>query len=122
MLSMTTLAFVDNNRTLQIKDAVYTRDTGAYKCKARNTAGVGQDIATVFIENSRVPTYQSGEEGLQGEHPFPTPTHLLIRIKQMSIQGIFFSFNTDLGIRIFISEIIDLSSFVWFVHPSVTPE
>ena len=65
--------FVDNNRTLEIKDAVYTRDTGAYKCKARNSAGVGQDIATVFIENSHVPTYQSGEEGLQGEHPVLYP-------------------------------------------------
>ncbi len=60
--------FADSNRTLEIKNAVYTRDTGAYKCKARNSAGVGQDIATVFIENSHVPTYQSGEEGLSGEH------------------------------------------------------
>jgi len=37
--------------------AVYTRDTGAYKCKARSSAGGSQDIATVFIEKSDVPSY-----------------------------------------------------------------
>ena len=76
------LLFTDNNRTLEIKDAVYTRDTGAYKCKARNSAGVGQDIATVFIENSHVPVYQPGEEGLQGEHPILYPSTWLVQIKQ----------------------------------------
>lgn len=53
--------FSDNNATLEIRKAVYTKDTGAYKCKARNPAGVGQDIATVFIENSKVPQYTPGK-------------------------------------------------------------
>ena len=51
----------DDNHTLIIDDALYTRDTGAYKCKATNTAGSGQDIATVFIEHDRVPKYNNGE-------------------------------------------------------------
>ena len=53
--------FSDNNATLEIRKAVYTKDTGAYKCKARNPAGVGQDIATVFIENGKVPQYTTGQ-------------------------------------------------------------
>ena len=53
--------FPDDNHTLVINNAVYTRDTGAYKCKATNTAGTGQDIATVFIENDRVPKYTNGK-------------------------------------------------------------
>ena len=47
----------DANATLEIMHAAYTRDTGAYKCKARNAAGSSQDIATVFIEKSDVPPY-----------------------------------------------------------------
>ena len=54
--------FLDDNHTLVINNAVYTRDTGAYKCKATNTAGTGQDIATVFIENDRVPKYTNGKK------------------------------------------------------------
>jgi len=50
-------SFIDENTTLEIRKAIYTKDTGAYKCKAKNTAGIGLDIATVFIENSRVPQY-----------------------------------------------------------------
>ena len=52
---------LDENTTLTIEQAVYTRDTGAYKCKASNSAGTGQDIATVFIENDRVPKYTNGK-------------------------------------------------------------
>ena len=51
----------DNNATLEIHQAIYTKDTGAYKCKARNSAGTGQDIATVFIENSNVPKYYTSK-------------------------------------------------------------
>ena len=50
---------LDTNATLEIMHAVYTRDTGAYKCKARSSAGTAQDIATVFIEKSDVPSYTS---------------------------------------------------------------
>ena len=49
----------DHNSSLEIKSATYTRDTGAYKCKAKNAAGQAQDIATVFIENSKAPKYSS---------------------------------------------------------------
>jgi len=51
-----------NNATLEIKTATYTKDTGAYKCKGKNSAGTSQDIATVFIENTRVPKYSDGSD------------------------------------------------------------
>ena len=56
------MLFSDNNASLEIREAVYTKDTGAYKCKAPNTAGTGQDIATVFIENGKVPQYTTGRK------------------------------------------------------------
>ena len=40
-----------------IQRSEFTRDTGAYKCKARNTAGITQDISTVFIEEQNIPRY-----------------------------------------------------------------
>ena len=54
------LLLVDNNATLEIRTALYTTDTGAYKCKAKNKAGTDQDIGTVFIENNKVPKYSKG--------------------------------------------------------------
>ena len=59
------MVVADANATLEIMHAAYTRDTGAYKCKARNSAGSSQDIATVFIEKSDVPPYTAACKWLQ---------------------------------------------------------
>lgn len=50
---------------MQISGSQYTTDTGAYKCRAQNSAGISQDIGTVFIENSKVPGFRNRE--LQNE-------------------------------------------------------
>jgi len=51
---------VDENHTLTIISSENIVDTGAYKCKAKNSAGVSQDIATVFVEKVDVPKYING--------------------------------------------------------------
>ncbi|CAH1795561.1 unnamed protein product [Owenia fusiformis] len=47
--------YFKNNQTLEVIRATFTKDTGAYKCKANNEVGEDQDITTVFVENSEVP-------------------------------------------------------------------
>lgn len=42
-----------NNHSLEILSADFHRDTGAYKCLAKNNAGKGQDISTVFIGSDK---------------------------------------------------------------------
>ncbi|ESO87027.1 hypothetical protein LOTGIDRAFT_183454 [Lottia gigantea] len=41
----------DNNETLTIHNADYHRDTGAYKCVAKNQAGTAEDVASIFIQD-----------------------------------------------------------------------
>lgn len=41
---------LDENGTLIIKSSNYQRDSGAYKCQAKNVAGNSEDIAMVYIQ------------------------------------------------------------------------
>lgn len=52
---------VDNNTILEIKSADYKSDTGAYKCKAKNSAGTSDQVAAVFIENGETSKHSSCE-------------------------------------------------------------
>ena len=38
-----------NNEQLTIYEADYQKDTGAYKCVARNQAGVAEDVSSLFV-------------------------------------------------------------------------
>lgn len=50
---------LDNNSTLEIRSVSYKIDTGAYKCIAKNTAGISHDIGTIVVESPTVPVHYS---------------------------------------------------------------
>ena len=50
----------DGGRTLVVNSLRFPADTGAYKCQATNEAGSSQDIATLFVEKTDVPTNLNG--------------------------------------------------------------
>ncbi|XP_013388750.1 follistatin-related protein 5-like [Lingula anatina] len=87
-----------NNQTLQISKADATKDTGAYKCLAKNSAGQGQDIATIFVGNSDEHSYRGNHHyevfvvfHSEGYHVFHPDSCSLVHL----IKGDYKEFKKD---------------------------